>query len=958
MKGGRRYFITWLLVTCLVVNAFILVSPVVIGHETAGPGSDEEVRLVVMWVDSWMEDDPLVSAIDEEIIFNYDDTANSMYYLGDQTANIEIDVWLDDTDNLDNAIATLQASGVVSIVDGFDEPPGIWFGGTTETFQFTIDIASNGIVEITYPLTLTIDYDDITSGQNNQQDIFNLDIYISSIFDNDTTDSERDTHENLPDIYETDAHPEFEPGESNQEGMNQLKNHAVFSISEIEGTLSDFPPEISNTGGINTAQNPGPIAGNGGLLDLYWNFDVSPSALPGNHSINLAMSYNRSDTGIMINESYRPSNLYVAQITTATGPVGGPSNEADINITYSMTGTPPNVTLYHTLNTSAPYSWMLIDTDNSPDGYYQWAIPVDGSYGWLAISENETAPNSSTPPEASYYIYDGTPPDVISTYPVHASNDIDFNQNITVTFDETMNTTSFSYTIEPDPGGISVAWGANNESMIISHNEFMPGSRYWVNITAGKDLAGNNLDTLPYSFYFDTIDISSTATATGPTGGPTNISAITITYTTTNSPAGVELYYTTNTSSPYQWTIIDTDRPPDGSFPFTVPADGSYGWMAVATDESPPTPNDAPEAEFYIYDGTKPKIIDIEPANGSAGIALGHLIVISFDEKMNWSSLRSNLEPTPGLVIKFLNEEGDSLIISHGDFDPNTRYWVNITAGKDLAGNDLDSLPYSFYFDTIIMDVTSPSVVSASPLGTDVDLTSNIVVTFSESMNTEFVENAITITNGTTTWDISDGAVIWNATNETMTFDPSFDLDYNTTYCITINNAAEDMAGNQLITYTWNFTIMPEPDTTAPTVDTALYTRDEIDKTYSISYSFSEPMNRSSVEEAISVSPDSVDMTFNWIGNNFTITLSSDLKPGNEYTFTIGTGAKDEAGNAITEPYTLTITTEEEPEDESPVLWILLIIIIIVIMVVLLLIMRKRKGSEKTSNETNDTESD
>jgi hypothetical protein len=940
----------------MIVSVFALVLPAMTAHETAGPGSDEEVRLVVMWNDNWMEDDPGVNGTDEEIIFNYDNTGGSMYYLGDSAANVQIQVWLDDTDNLDNVVCTLQAGGVVTIVDGTDSPAGVWPGGTTEAFDFTVDIGTSSQVEMAFPLTLEIGYDDITSGQNNQQDTFNLDIYISSIFDDASSGAQRDIHDDLPPIYDTDVTPEFEAGENIQEGELILIEYAGFMISDVEGTLTNIPPVIIPTNGNITALYPGPVGG--GPFELYWDFDIESDALPGHYPIELDFTYNRNDTGLIITEESMYTGLNVAPSTKVTDPVGGPTNEAEINITYNMTGTPSDVDLYYTINTTPPYSWILIDTDISPDGYYDWTVPSDGLYGWFAISENETAPNSSTPPEASYYIYDGTPPEVDSTDPAHTEDNVAMESDIILTFDEAMNITSLSYTIESDPGGISLVWGASNMSATISHSDFLSGSRYWVNITAGKDLAGNNLDTLPYSFYFDTIDFSSTATATGPTGGPTNISIISISYTTTNNPAGVELYYTMNTTSPYQWILIETDRPPDGSYMFTLPDDGSYGWNAVASDESPPTPTDAPEVGYYIYDGTSPEITDIEPDNGATGIARGHLIVISFDEKMNKSSLQCTLRPTPGMYFIFWNEEGDNVILSHESFDPNTRYWINITSGKDLAGNHLDSLPYSFYFDTIIMDVSAPSVVSTSPSGTDVDIASNIVITFSEAMNTESVDNAFSFTDGTTIWYISDGAVTWNATNETMTFDPSLNLNYSTTYNVTLSSVAKDTAGNQLTIHTWNFTVMPEPDSTAPTVDNAIHARDEINKTYSISYTFSESMNHTSVEEAISVSPDSVDMTFNWFDNILAITLSSDLKPGTEYEITIGTGATDEAGNAITEPYTLTITTEEEPEDDSPVSWILLIIIIIIIIVVLLLfIMRKGKHGEETRAQTDTIES-
>jgi hypothetical protein len=96
------------------------------------------------------------------------------------------------------------------------------------------------------------------------------------------------------------------------------------------------------------------------------------------------------------------------------------------------------------------------------------------------------------------------------------------------------------------------------------------------------------------------------ATATGPIGG--GPLAVTITYVWTDSPASVNLYYTTNGGT--TWTLAGNDATVEGSFAFVCPAAGTYGWIASAvggtppsTEPSPPPGGTAPEAAPYYIGG-------------------------------------------------------------------------------------------------------------------------------------------------------------------------------------------------------------------------------------------------------------------------------------------------------------------------------------------------------------------
>jgi hypothetical protein len=119
---------------------------------------------------------------------------------------------------------------------------------------------------------------------------------------------------------------------------------------------------------------------------------------------------------------------------------------------------------------------------------------------------------------------------------------------------------------------------------------------------------------------------------------------------------------------------------------------------------------------------------------------------------------------------------------------------------------------------------------------------------------------------------------------------------------------AKDRAGNVETTPSGNDTwtlvdsIAPSAVTWSPTNST---TQSPI-----IQVSFSEPMNRTSVEAAFSVTPG-VAGTFSWSADSrvFTFVPNGTLAAGTTYTVVIGTGAKDTAGNGMQNPRTFQFAT-------------------------------------------------
>jgi predicted RNA-binding Zn-ribbon protein involved in translation (DUF1610 family) len=690
------------------------------------------------------------------------------------------------------------------------------------------------------------------------------------------------------------------------------------------------PPSISSTtpfdGATDITSAPGAY---------YIRFD-EPMAFLGTPLSDLpGVSWIWSSSGLWLNGSYGacvPSSSYFVDLTnqgfvdpagndlsgdmymvfttaagttaTATGPISGSSNLAAINIQYVMSGSPANAQLWYTTDTSSPYTWISIGTDSPADGNYGWTVPVDGSYGWFANTPDESAPSSTDAPEASYYNYDGTSPSISLTVPADGATGVGTAPGTyVIEFDEPMS--SFGTPLSDLPG-VSWVWAPSGLWINGTYGALDPGTTYFVDLAGGgfADRVGNDLSgDMFYNF-----STPSAATVLGPIGGPTDVAAINIQYSVSGSSSSVQLWYTTDTSSPYTWISIGTDSPPDGNYGWTVPGDGYYGWYANTEDESPPSPTDAPEASYYIYDVTSPFIFSSTPADGAIEVdTIAGVYVIEFNEPM--ASLGTPFSDLPGVTWQWA-PSGLWINGSYGTLDLGTVYFVNLTGSgfQDLAGNPLSGDLFRSF--TVIIEKIPPTVESATPIGTDVDIDVNIVITFNESMNKLSVEDAFTFTDGSSIWNISAGVVSWSATDDIMTFDPDLDFVYGEIYTVKIDGTlAKDANGNFLDgnnngvpegtpdDYSWQFTVVdspPVPDTTKPL--SSVSTPPDYSNSLSFQLSYTSFDDNSGVAQVeLFFKKENGDWTLynTYTNSSDTITFTAD----SDDTFSFYTRARDNEGN-------------------------------------------------------------
>lgn len=206
-------------------------------------------------------------------------------------------------------------------------------------------------------------------------------------------------------------------------------------------------------------------------------------------------------------------------------------------------------------------------------------------------------------------------------------------------------------------------------------------------------------------------------------------------------------------------------------------------------------------------DVTKPTVTLTDPLNNATGVTLDHLVVVTFSEAMDATSI------TP---VTFTLKQGTTAVAgavtyaaSKATFTPssalasNTVYTATITTGaKDLAGNTI-AANYVFSFTT--KDTTLPTVNATDPVNNATGVPTNkaVTLTFSKPMDPSTITTStFMLKQGTTA---VAGTVSYSG--NTAKFTSSALLSASLVYTATVTTGAKDLSGNALAAnIVWSFT--------------------------------------------------------------------------------------------------------------------------------------------------------
>jgi hypothetical protein len=191
-----------LLVGMMIMSGLVALSAPVIADEnltgTAG--------IQAIWNNDWMINDPAIPDANEQIVLNYDFNTPSLYYLGDNEADLQITfrngataMDIDTTVTFTLSVGTGNTLITVGETSTFTlNPPAAgqspWIASATANALFTIDIGNSGIVETTYPMRIGVQYTQAGATETNN---LNFEVYVSSRLHYAGTNLARDTAHEL-----------------------------------------------------------------------------------------------------------------------------------------------------------------------------------------------------------------------------------------------------------------------------------------------------------------------------------------------------------------------------------------------------------------------------------------------------------------------------------------------------------------------------------------------------------------------------------------------------------------------------------------------------------------------------------------------------------------------------------------------------------------------------------------
>ena len=323
--------------------------------------------------------------------------------------------------------------------------------------------------------------------------------------------------------------------------------------------------------------------------------------------------------------------------------------------------------------------------------------------------------------------------------------------------------------------------------------------------------------------------------------------------------------------------------------------------------DSDDNPTDSTTGSGSSSDTIAPRLLVMQPVNGSSGVPINITIAAQFSEEMDSTSFNdSTFYLSDGIGAEITYVDKWARLRPYQNLQNSHSYTVTLspliedTACNALAGQ------YLWSFTTIASDIIPPEVITTTPVNgaTEVALNTNIIVEFSEPMDTTAInENSFFVSGGVT------GHISYHVNS--ATFNPSEDLVRGNTYVVILSTQIEDQAGNSLMSnYHWSFSTIIG-DTITPQI-TGYEPEDgaiNIPSDAVITVNFSEEMDPSTISSATFYLDGGV--TGNISYDNLTATLIPDnpLDSNQTYTATVTTGITDTAGNHLPSEYSWSFTT-------------------------------------------------
>lgn len=495
---------------------------------------------------------------------------------------------------------------------------------------------------------------------------------------------------------------------------------------------------------------------------------------------------------------------------------------------------------------------------------------------------------------------DTTPPALLGSTPADGAEGVATDSPLSLAFSEPMDQASVQLAATPATALGAGTWTSASTVRFTPVSGWQAGSSYAVAVS-GADLAGNALPDTTLTFATaappDTTapappaNVQAAAgdgafTLSWDAGSEDDLAGVTVYWGETAGALGSALFVPAPGT---EATVGDLEN--GATYAYALEAEDLAGNRSARVSGSV-TPRDA----------TAPQLLSSEPADGASDLTLVPALRFTFSEPMDTSSLEFGLclsddppeaatcpDPTPVNFGAPSWSEGDTRAqLTPTDQLQGGKTHVLVIEASDKGGNALAPPATVAFSLRATPDTTAPTVESHDVEIDEVKGSGQIVLAFSEPMDQASVEVAL----------LSQPALscawTWEASAATCRITSG--LEQLTSYTLALSVAARDTAGNPLAApYPFGF----DSGNFSPRLASVLPRNGdfEVDLTTPIVFTFSEPMNQESVQNALSVrvGDAAVPGALEWDSGGTTLTFKPQSGYGNGRTvvWTIGTGARE-----------------------------------------------------------------
>jgi Big-like domain-containing protein len=250
----------------------------------------------------------------------------------------------------------------------------------------------------------------------------------------------------------------------------------------------------------------------------------------------------------------------------------------------------------------------------------------------------------------------------------------------------------------------------------------------------------------------------------------------------------------------------------EAAFAITPTADGAFSWSATSLTFTPASRLPL-RTEFEVSIGSgvhdragnemtgaprqfrfttvgNPTVVASEPIDATADIALDAPITVDFSTLMDTASVEAALEIAPAANVTLRWSRERLTVLPVAGWEPSRRYSLTIGVGaRDQAGTPLERL-FTLSFRTVAAGLTVEATVPADGVA-GVSVTTPVALIFEQALDAASVKDDLLSISPSVAGSLelvapSGAAGLRDAAPRILRFQPSGQLDPNTTYQVTL----------------------------------------------------------------------------------------------------------------------------------------------------------------------------